>query len=185
MVDKSVEDEQTIGEQAVTPAEEASNVRRVPAREGFDFAAFVAGTRAARRAVTVYMRSDLVAQRDILAGRTKALSGMPGDKAALERAQIADALDLIHADLVGSRVDVVVEGRSEEWVTLREKEAKQRGLKDLDLELYKIAGQIVEPAGATLESLRELTRVNEAILRQILVAVTAANFEPTKVDASF
>ena len=153
--------------------------------EKFDFAAFVAGAKPTRRAVTLYARGDLRASLDRTAEDID-LAEKAGDKkrAGELRKQGQQILDEMTAP--GSVIDVVVEGRSDDWVKDFNDALEKDGVED-DTEkvMRRVAAQVVEPEGVTYELLESFRQVAEPQVKRLVVAVSMANSQPVEVTADF
>lgn len=148
------------------------------APEDFDFAAFVEGARPGRRAVTLTMRSDLIAEMELVIDRIEAAenAGEPIDDLLAEYQQLRATFD-------ASRRKVIVEARSTEWLRKIERDAKKRHKLDpkkpedaVTIMLRQIAGQIVHPTkGVTVEALRHLAETAEPEIDKLFRACQSAN----------
>lgn len=151
----------------------------------FDIAAFVAGVKPTRRAVTIYARGDLKAALDRLSDDIdKAEKAGRTDEAAELRRDAAAVVEEMSAP--GAVVDVIVEGRSDDWVSRFDAELDAQKITDeTERIVRRVAAQIVEPAGFTYELLEQLRQVSEPQVKKIVVAAQMANVQPAGVDASF
>ncbi|PYG00160.1 hypothetical protein SAMN05216184_10499 [Georgenia satyanarayanai] len=153
--------------------------------ETFDFAAFVTGAKPTRRAVTLYARADLKAQLDRI-GEDIELAARAGNqkKVLTLRKQAEGIVEQMTAP--GAVIDVVVEGRSDDWIARVEADLDEQGVTDAtEKVLRRVAAQIVEPAGVTYELLEQFRRVSEPQVKKVVVAATLANTQPVSVDAPF
>jgi len=153
--------------------------------EKFDFAAFVAGAKPTRRAVTLYARGDLKAQLDRVAEELT-LAEKAGDtkRAAQLRKDGKQVVDEMSAP--GAVIDVVIEGRSDDWLTRTGDALEKDGVTDeAEKVLRRVAAQVVEPEGVTYELLEQFRQVSEPQVRKVVVAATLANSQPVDVSADF
>lgn len=144
--------------------------------ESFDVEEWLAGVRPTRRAVTLYGRSDVLAEMDVLAYRIEQL---PADADAEE---LIDEFETLRAQFLQGRT-FVVEGRSGEWRDEFEREARERlgfrkgsgtAAQRRSLLLELLAAQIVVPE-VSADQLAKLAAANEGELSKLLVAQTFAN----------
>lgn len=153
--------------------------------EKFDIAAFVAGAKPTRRAVTLYARGDLRASLDRY-GEEIALAEKEGDRKRAEtlRKEARQVSEEMTAP--GAVVDVIVEGRSDDWVdTLNEALEKDGVTDETEKVLRRVAEQIVEPQGFTYELLEQFRQVSEPQVKRLVAAATMANRQPVDVSADF
>lgn len=140
----------------------------------FDFAAFVAGIRPTRRAVTIYSRGDLAAERDLLRARIAESEDVGAP--AKDRAEMRKRLKEITQEIADESIDVVVEGRSSEWVRRLNEALVKDGVEDLAVRTsHIIAEQTVEPGGVTAELLEQIRKVSEPQWAALSHATQAAN----------
>lgn len=176
--DETLGSKLTEGIRDVTPEDALS-------QETFDFAAFVAGAKPTRRAVTLYARGDLKAQLDRIAEDLD-LAEKSGDnkRTAALRAEGKRVVDEMSAP--GAVIDVVVEGRSQEWLTRIEEALDKDGVTDeTEKVLRRVAEQVIEPEGVTYDLLEQFRHVSEPQVRKVVVAATLANSQPLDVSADF
>ncbi|MEE6273522.1 hypothetical protein V2J56_09205 [Georgenia sp. MJ206] len=168
--------------------DEIREVAHDVAPEDFDFAEFVSGARPGRRAVTLTMRSDLIAEMELIIGRLEAIeaaaakAGTEPDEAAVN--ELAADYQEIRATYEASRRTVIVEARSTEWLRKVERDAKKHHGLDakknpadgVTIMLRQIAGQIVHPTqGVTVEALRRLSETSEPEIDKLFRACRTAN----------
>jgi len=140
----------------------------------FDFAGFVAGIRPTRRAVTIYSRGDLAAERDLLSARLREAEDMQAP--AKERTELRKQLKTVTREMADSAIDVVVEGRSSEWAKKLRDALVKDGVEDAMVRTsYIIAEQIVQPEGVTGELLEQIRQVSEPQWSLLTHAAAAAN----------
>ena len=145
-----------------------------PDPKTFDFAAFVAGIRPTRRAVTIYSRGDLAAERDLLAARIS--ESQDAQRPAKERTAMQKRLKEITEEITASAIDVVVEGRSSEWVSKLNQALVKDGVDDgVVRSSHIIAEQVVQPEGVTAELLEQIRKVSEPQWVALSQATTSAN----------
>lgn len=145
-----------------------------PDPKTFDFAAFVAGIRPTRRALTIYSRSDLAAERDVLTARIG--ESQDAKRPAKERAAMQKRLKEITEEIAEAAIDVVVEARSEEWRNRLNKALVDDGVDDtLVRTSHIIAEQVVEPEGVTGELLEQIRKVSEPQWIALTHVTAAAN----------
>ena len=164
------------GTAAVDPAMLIRNADKEPTLEGFDFGAFVAGVRPVRRAVAIYARGDLIAERDMLKARIREATDRGDAPATIDamREQLADVVEQMTAP--GAVIDVVVEARSRDHLERLDKALRDDGLTDEDeITLRIVAAQVVAPAGVTVDMLRTLAQVSQPQVNLIIAAATQAN----------
>lgn len=158
------------------------------ADEDFDFGAFVQGVRATRRAVTLVMRGDLVAEMETL---------VTDIEAAEKRDESTDALmaeyQAARTAFEGSKRRVVVEAKSTDWLTRLHKTLKKSNGLDVknaedraEILLHQVAGQIVHPTkGVTVKALQHLFETAEPEVDKLWQAVNSANKGQAGVSPDF
>jgi hypothetical protein len=184
----------TLGGKTTTPVEEPdetlSGIRDVTPDDAhsettFDFAAFVAGSRATRRAVTLYARGDLKANLDLLAEEYD-LAEKVGDTKKVKdlREQAKTITAQMTAD--GAAIDVVVEGRSDDWLNrFNDALDKDKITDETERVLRRVAAQVIAPETVTYELLEQFRQISEPQVRKVVVAATMANQQPVSVDVPF
>lgn len=176
-------DEPLAAPSAVTDDDAALGIEdatQTVAPEDFDFAAFVEGARPGRRAITLSMRGDLIAEMELLIGRIEDAEKR-GDNAAVDA--LLGEYEQTKGEYLAARRAIIVEARSTEWLQNLQKQAKkQHGLDpkkpgdNLTIMLRQMAGQIVHPTqGVTVEALRRLYETSEVELDKLWRACQSAN----------
>lgn len=164
------------------PLEAASReipVKTTPA--DVDLLSWIQGVRSARRAVTIYGRADLAADLDALAAQIAAARASAQPTEDL----IRDAL-AVRDELFASALDVVVEERSGEALAARREQLQAAGVTDeVELLLHQLADQIVEPAGFTVDLLRQLHQATPVQVMAIAHSVRLVNTSVPQVDIPF
>lgn len=151
----------------------------------FNFAAFVSGAKPTRRAVTLYARGDLRARIDLLAEEAD-LAEKNGDtkRVAALRKEAGEVIEEMSAP--GAVIDVLVEGRSSDWVEKVETALEKDGVTDeTERTLRRVAAQIIAPEGVTYELLEQFRIVSEPQVKKLVVAATMANLQPIGIDVPF
>ena len=172
----SVEDELSMGEASpVEPVEEAPEQVEQSITEsdqepldpaGFDFKAFVEGTRTARVSHRLYSRADLdveiaAAANDLHEALSLGVRGL-----IVEREKRVQALKRKY---FASGMDVVLEERSKDWQARETKRLKAAGVTgDHEIVLGLIAGQVVSPHGVTRELLGEFREVAPGQIKNLV-----------------
>lgn len=145
-----------------------------PDPKTFDFASFVAGIRPTRRAVTIYARGDLAAERDLLASRLR--EAEDAQAPAKERGEIRKRLKAITEEMAEGAIDVVFEGRSTEWRKKLNDALVADGVEDAMVRTsHIIAQQAVAPEGVTAELLEQIRAVSEPQWSRLTFAAADAN----------
>ena len=165
-------------EDFAAPAAQVEDEPVAPAN--FDFAAWVAGSRPARRSVMVYQRPDLLADLD----EVMELESRAATEA--ERNELLERGKAIAAEMTASRLRIVVEARSSSWQQELVSKLTEAGITD-DTErlLHLTAAQVVEPEGVTFETLRALAEVSEPQVVKIVQARTLANESAPTISARY
>lgn len=135
----------------------------------FDLAAWLGGATPTRRSVVIYQKMHLLGRLDELTELEYRLTGA-AQKACLEEAKE------VTAELMGSAITVVIEGRSSWWVEDLRNRLDKLKITDLtDRALYQLADQIVEPAGLDYEFLRAFAEVSDVQVAKLAEKMTEAN----------
>lgn len=167
-----------------------------PTPEDFDVAAYAAGQRPGRHSVQVRQRLDLLPDLEAVTDRIMAA---PAD------ANVDDLIDEFDALKAKMLVRYVFEQRSPEWIREFYKQTAtgmgikvKNGAKDVlrgkftedqavEVALRLIAAQCIEPAGVTVDTLREFYKADPAavdILSQAVADVNAQRSEALGLDFS-
>lgn len=140
----------------------------------FDFAGFVAGIRPTRRAVTIYSRGDLAAERDLIKARLR--EAEDAQAPAKDRGELRKQLKAVTEEMAASALDVVVEGRSSDWRKRLNDALVKDGVDDAMVRTsHIIAEQIVQPEGVTGELLEQIRAVSEPQWSALTFAAADAN----------
>ena len=172
------DDERSLADEAPEQDTAPRDVTVKPLPEDFSFADFVAGIRPTRRAVRVYARGDLAAERDILRAQIQAAQDQQAK--APEIKKLRDSLAAITAEMNadGSVIDIVVEGRSSEAVK-KLSEALEDDIpgedKQAERDLHMVAAQVVAPEGVTADLLGQIRALSEPQWQQLIFACAEAN----------
>ncbi|MGO1607591.1 MAG: hypothetical protein ACTHXF_08950 [Brevibacterium yomogidense] len=183
-------DERSLADKAPeeTAAEEPRDVTVKPAPEGFDFAAFVSGIRPTRRAVRVYARGDLAAERDVLRAEIQAAQDQQAKAAEIKRLRDSLAAVTREMNADGAVIDIVLEGRSSETVT-KLHEALEKDIpgedRQAERDLHMVAAQVVAPEGVTAELLGQIRAVSEPQWQQLIFAAAEASTTSGVVTPDF
>jgi len=140
----------------------------------FDFAAFVAGMRPVRRAVTIYARGDLAAERDLLVSRLR--EAEDAQAPAKVRAELKKQLKAVTDEISSQAIDLVIEGRTDEWKKRLNAALVEDGVTDVTVRTsYIIAEQVVQPEGVTGELLEQIRKVSEPQWSRMTFTAADAN----------
>lgn len=169
----SVEDELSMGEASpVEQVDEAPEQAVTDSEQelldpaGFDFKAFVEGTRTARVSHRLYSRADLdveiaAAANDLHEALSLGVRGL-----IVEREKRVQALK---RQYFASGMDVVLEERSRDWQARETKKLKAAGVTgEHEIVLGLIAGQVVSPAGVTADLLSEFREVAPGQIKNLV-----------------
>lgn len=142
----------------------------------FDLSAWIAGMTRVRRAVTIFKDLGANAEIDVLRQRiaTAKLAGdNPDTIAELEN----DMRDVINA-IRESALEIVVEGRTAEWLARANDKLKNEGIEDETERAYHIiADAIVIPEGFTPEMVKTIHECSPAQYQAIVTAFNEANVQ--------
>ena len=165
-------------EDFAAPAAQVEDEPVAPAN--FDFAAWVAGSRPARRSVMVYQRPDLLADLD----EVMELESRAATEA--ERNELLERGQAIAAEMTASRLRIVVEARSSSWQQELVSKLTEAGITDDTERLLRLtAAQVVEPEGVTFETLQALAEASEPQAVKIVQARTLANESAPTISARY
>lgn len=149
--------------------------------EGFNMADWVSGVTSVRRSDTIYQRGDLLADVDVLKNRwlNAKLKGDSKTQAKLMR-QMKPLVEQIER----TALDVVVEGRSQDWIDEFRSTIKEHNpdITDDDVNIAQVAAQIVQPEGLDLEFVQHLFTVIRPQMEKIVALVGAVNSKPVVVS---
>lgn len=182
--------DETLGARSAVTPDLTAGIRDVTpdaplSEQTFDFAAFVAGAKPTQRAVTLYARGDLKARLDLIGEEIDLASKAGNQKRVLTLRKQGEAIvKEMTAD--GAVIDVIVEGRSDDWVKRVEDDLEAKGVTDAtEKVLRRVAAQVVAPEGVTYELLEAFRQVSEPQVKKVVVAATMANTQPVSVDVPF
>lgn len=142
-----IEDEMSLDEK--TPAEKESDLEE--RARSFDLEAWLNGLSRLRRAVTLYSDLGANAELDVLRTRETELRESGASRDEIE--EVAARRRQVAKRITDSAVDVVLEGRSAEWLNEMRRKVTAEGKEPTAGLLEIIAAQIVQPEGITADVL--------------------------------
>lgn len=155
----------------------------------FDLHAWIGGATATVRAVTLYQRTDLLADVDTLQRELRIAEAVPEEDRAMgdeSPDSIRRQLEQVAREFESSALVFKVEGRSDGHRDRIAKKLKKQGIDDeYEVTLHQLADAVVAPAGVTVDFLRKLGEVSEAQLKLLLTGSSLASFQPPRVDVPF
>ena len=142
----------------------------------FDLAAWIAGMTKVRRAVTIFKDLAANAEIDVLRQRiaTARLAGDPDHVIAYLEQDVRDIVNAIR----DSALEIVVEGRTADWIDRTNEQLKDEGITDERERAYRIiAAAIVIPEGFTADMVRTIHECSPAQYQAIVTAFNEANVQ--------
>lgn len=142
----------------------------------FDLSAWIAGMTKVRRAVTIFKDLAANAEIDVLRQRiaTAKLGGDPDHVIADLEADMRDVINAIRA----SALEIVVEGRTAEYLARANENLKNEGIEDATERAYHIiADAIVIPEGFTADMVKTIHECSPAQYQAIVTAFNEANVQ--------
>lgn len=155
----------------------------------FDLDAWIGGVTGTVRAVTLYQKSNLVAEIETLQRELRIAESMSAEDRGMNDPTpdgIRRQIEQVAREFESSTIVVKVEGRSDEARERIAKRLKKQGVTDEEtVLLHQMADAIVEPKGITPEWLRKLWEASEPQYKMLLVAASLANYQPPQVNVDF
>ena len=152
-------------------------------RKGFNLLEWAQGVRPIKRAVPLYQRLDLLAERDILGAELKDAQ-LAGDADAVT--DLSMRIRALTDEIKGTSVTVILTGvtASRYSEIIDEGKARTDVVTAEDLVAYQIAAQIVEPEGFDYETLKVLDDLMPVQMAKIGTAWTQINQTTPDVEAT-
>lgn len=142
----------------------------------FDLSAWIAGMTKVRRAVTIFKDLAANAEIDVLRQRI-AIAKLGGDPDHVIAYLEQDVRDIVNA-IRESALEIVVEGRTAEYLTRANDTLKNQGIDDETERAYHIiADAIVIPEGFTADMVKTIHECSPAQYQAIVTAFNEANVQ--------